>query len=86
MNSENNDSIFSELVESLCGIRDTRQRGFALVSRLRDLQDNEISYTLKLIRERALHGHENYRLLYNSLLVEGVFSGNCSPPRDSLFW
>lgn len=76
-------SMVSELVLSLCGIRDTKQRGFALASRLRDRHDEEIVCILKSIREQALEGKEAYRLLYNSLLVSSCFSEVLGPVRLS---
>ncbi|MBI5251396.1 MAG: hypothetical protein HY912_18060 [Desulfomonile tiedjei] len=74
MSSLDHDSILGELAVKLCGIRDTRQRSFALVSRLRDLQDDEILWVLRQVRERALLGQEDYLLLYNGLMVSGSFS------------
>lgn len=74
MNSAEQDSIVCELVAHLCAIQDTRQRGLALATRLGELDDELITYVLKLIRERALQGQEDFRLLYNGLMVSGAFA------------
>jgi hypothetical protein len=74
MSSADYDSIVYELAAYLCGIRDARQRGFALATRLGELHDELVVYVLKLIRERALQGQEDFRLLYNSLMVSGAFA------------
>jgi hypothetical protein len=74
MSSPEQDSIIYELVVHLCGIRDTRQRGFALATRLGGLENELIAYVLKLVRERALQGQEDFRLLYNGLMVSGALT------------
>jgi hypothetical protein len=74
MNSSGSDRVLGEFVQSLCGIKDARQRSFALASKLQEMHDDEIIRTLKFIREQALHGHEYCLLLYNSLMISDVFT------------
>jgi len=83
MNSAERDIVFSGLIEGLCGIRDAGQRSFAVLSRLRDLEDEEIITVLKLVREKALRGHKNHLLIYNCLVVSTGFTEVLGPQRLS---
>lgn len=71
----------SELVVRLAGLQDMRQRGYALAIRLRSQEDEFALEVIKLIRERALAGQDDFRLLYNSLLVPGILEEVLGPKR-----
>ncbi len=55
-------------VATLARIPDVRQRGHALVRRLADMSDEEVIDALRTILDKALIGHVDSVVLYNSLL------------------
>jgi hypothetical protein len=71
---ENRCCTVDELILSLARVMDTRQRSYALASRLADLEDDAVIDTIKTIRESALVGHEDCLLLYNALTVTGILA------------
>ncbi|MBI4962303.1 MAG: hypothetical protein HY913_03425 [Desulfomonile tiedjei] len=62
------------LVGTLSRVTDVRQRAYALAFRLKGEDSSTIVDILRLIRERALVGHEDFMGLYNSLVVPDVFA------------
>lgn len=61
------------LVGTLSRVGDARQRSFALASRLKGHETDFILDVLRVIRERALDGEEDFLKLYNGLLVGDTF-------------
>jgi hypothetical protein len=68
------DLIFRDMIMTLAGISDARQRSFSLADRLQRFEDDLVVYCLRTIRERSLIGEPDCQLLYNSLMVSGTFS------------
>jgi hypothetical protein len=74
MDSSHYDLIFRDMIVTLSGISDARQRSFSLADRLQRFEDDLLVYCLRTIRERSLIGEPACQLLYNSLMVSGTFS------------
>lgn len=72
------------MVLGLSRIGDLRQRSYALASRLKRQPTDCVLDIIKVIREEALKGHGDFRLLYNGLLVSGMLGNVFGPARMSL--
>lgn len=62
------------LVATLSRVGDVKQRSYALAARLKDYEPDFIVDALKVIRDRALDGEEDFLRLYNGLVVSGTFA------------
>jgi hypothetical protein len=59
----------SGLAETLSRISDVRQRAYALASRLKDEDTSFVINLLRVVRERAFLGHEDFLRIYNCLIL-----------------
>jgi hypothetical protein len=75
MTQDNRQADVYSLVATLSRVGDPRQRSFALASRLKGHEIDFILDVLRVIRERALDGEEDFLRLYNGLLVNDTFGG-----------
>lgn len=73
MSQDDRHSAVYDLVATLSRVGDVRQRSFALASRLKDRDIDFIIDALKVIKERALDGEEDFLRLYNGLLITDSF-------------
>ncbi len=63
------------LVSSLARIEDIRQRAYAVATRLTSLEDPVLLDLLIMIRDKAVHGQDDFLRLYNGLLFLSPLPG-----------
>jgi hypothetical protein len=63
-----------DLALKLSAIPDVKQRSHVLARSLAALQDENVVYLVKIIKERALMGDGDYLKVYNGLLCAGVLA------------
>lgn len=83
MDRDETENAADRLLARLSAIRDIKQRSYAVADRLRPLSNDEVIGIIRLIRDRALSGHEDYMLVYNGLMVSGALARVMGPARMS---
>ena len=63
-----------DLLKRLSGILDTKQRGYALATRLSEMENPDVLNMLLFIRDKALAGRVEFVRLYHGLLVSGILA------------
>ena len=76
MNDEDKDKCATpeDLLKTLSGILDLKQRSYALATRLSGMDNADIIDMLRLIRDRSLAGRVEFVRLYHGLLVSGTLA------------